>query len=92
MIEFDSFRLYTDDDNRIPLNALPDAKDCQRDYINACYVDVREFETVSIPTSCERFFTCSFKNSRDTPFQRSSLPLKVSHGHTSKQLEASGVW
>lgn len=46
MIEFDSFRLYTDDDNRIPLNALPDAKDCQRDYINACYIDVREFKTV----------------------------------------------
>ena len=35
--------LVSDDDNRIPLKSLPDAADCQRDYINACYVDVREF-------------------------------------------------
>ena len=32
-----------DDDNRIALKPLPDVSDCQRDYINACYVDVREF-------------------------------------------------
>ena len=29
-----------DDDNRIVLKPLTDASDCQRDYINACYVDV----------------------------------------------------
>ena len=32
-----------DDDNRIALKPLPDVSDCQRDYINACYIDVREF-------------------------------------------------
>ena len=31
-----------DDDNRIVLKPLADVSDCQRDYINACYVDVRE--------------------------------------------------
>ena len=29
-----------DDDNRIALKPLADVSDCQRDYINACYVDV----------------------------------------------------
>ena len=32
-----------DDDNRIVLKPLSDVSDCQRDYINACYVDVRDF-------------------------------------------------
>ena len=30
-----------DDDNRIALKPLPEFEDCQGDYINACYVDVR---------------------------------------------------
>ena len=30
----------SDDDNRIVLKPLADVSDCQRDYINACYVDV----------------------------------------------------
>ena len=34
---------FADDDNRIVLKALADASDCQRDYINACYVDVGLF-------------------------------------------------
>ena len=33
----------TDDDNRIVLKSLPEATDCQGDYINACYIDVRRF-------------------------------------------------
>ena len=31
---------FADDDNRIVLKPLPEAEDCQGDYINACYVDV----------------------------------------------------
>ena len=31
---------FTDDDNRIVLKPLTDINDCQRDYINACYIDV----------------------------------------------------
>ena len=31
---------FVDDDNRIVLKPIADADDCQRDYINACYVDV----------------------------------------------------
>ena len=30
-----------DDDNRIALKPLPEFEDYQGDYINACYVDVR---------------------------------------------------
>lgn len=30
----------SDDDNRIPLQPLSESKDCQGDYINACYIDV----------------------------------------------------
>jgi hypothetical protein len=29
-----------DDDNRIVLQPLAESKDCQGDYINACYIDV----------------------------------------------------
>ena len=32
--------LYTDDNNRIVLKPIPEAADCQGDYINACYIDV----------------------------------------------------
>ena len=32
---------HVDDHNRITLNALPEYEDCQREFINACYVDVR---------------------------------------------------
>ena len=32
--------LTVDDDNKIPLQPIPDTPDCQEDYINACYVDV----------------------------------------------------
>ena len=32
--------VFADDNNRIVLKPLPDVSDCQRDYINACYVDV----------------------------------------------------
>ena len=38
--------LPADDDNRIALKPLPDVSDCQRDYINACYVDVRELASL----------------------------------------------
>ena len=31
----------TDDNNRIFLKSIPEAADCQSDYINACYIDVR---------------------------------------------------
>ena len=34
---------FSDDDNRIALKPLDDVSDCQRDYINACYVDVSLF-------------------------------------------------
>ena len=34
---------FADDDNRVILKPLADVSDCQKDYINACYVDVREF-------------------------------------------------
>ena len=34
---------FSDDDNRIALKPLADVSDCQRDYINACYVDVSLF-------------------------------------------------
>ena len=34
-------QLFTDDDNRIILQPLSGCSDCQRDYINASYVDVR---------------------------------------------------
>ena len=32
---------HVDDYNRITLNALPEYEDCQREFINACYVNVR---------------------------------------------------
>ena len=32
--------ICADDDNRIPLQPLSESKDCQGDYINACYIDV----------------------------------------------------
>ena len=35
------FLYLTDDDNRIVLKSIPEAADCQGDYINACYIDVR---------------------------------------------------
>ena len=31
---------HVDDHNHITLNALPEYEDCQREFINACYVDV----------------------------------------------------
>ena len=34
---------YTDDDNRIVLQPLSGSSDCQKDYINASYVDVCAF-------------------------------------------------
>ncbi len=40
--DLDHWFLSADDDNRIVLKPLSDISDCQRDYINACYVDVRE--------------------------------------------------
>ena len=33
--------VLSDDDNRISLRPLPGHSDCQREYINASYVDVR---------------------------------------------------
>ena len=45
-----------DDDNRIALKPLPDVSDCQRDYINACYVDVREF-IVDFPLATQTITT-----------------------------------
>ena len=32
---------HTDDDNHIVLKSILEATDCQGDYINACYIDVR---------------------------------------------------
>ena len=32
-----------DDDNRIVLQPLAESKDCQGDYINACYMDVSTY-------------------------------------------------
>ena len=32
--------IIIDDDNRILLKSIPEASDCQGDYINACYIDV----------------------------------------------------
>ena len=32
--------LFLDDDNRIILKPIESNEDCQREYINACYVDV----------------------------------------------------
>ena len=44
-----------DDDNRIALKPLPEFEDCQGDYINACYVDVRNTASLTViillPTS-----------------------------------------
>ena len=74
-----------DDDNRIALKPLPDVSDCQRDYINACYVDVREF-IVDFPFATQTIITtiitclCS-QTYRATLFQTSSWSPKVSrHG------------
>ena len=39
--------LNTDDHNRIVLAPIPGHNDCQRDYINACYIDVSIYVTIS---------------------------------------------
>ena len=39
--------LNTDDHNRIALAPIPGHDDCQRDYINACYIDVSIYVTIS---------------------------------------------
>ena len=44
------YTLLSDDVNRIILKPLTGVSDCQRDYINACYVDVREFVFHLLPT------------------------------------------
>ena len=44
-----SFKL--DDENRIVLKPIPGAVDCQEDYINACYIDVREQTHVLLTAS-----------------------------------------
>ena len=33
---------YADDHNRITLNSLEDHEDCQGEFINACFIDVRD--------------------------------------------------
>ena len=38
--KFVYFSIFVDDENKIKLVPIPDFKDCQRPYINACYVDV----------------------------------------------------
>ena len=38
--------LNTDDHNRIALAPFPGHNDCQRDYINACYIDVSIYVTI----------------------------------------------
>ena len=35
-----SYVLYSDDENRITLIPIDENEDCQREYINASYVDV----------------------------------------------------
>ena len=50
--EFHSFTLL-DDDNRVTLKPLSEYSDCQRDYINASYVDVS-----SKINYMRRFFLC----------------------------------
>ena len=37
---------HLDDHNRITLNALPEHEDCQREFINACYVDVKKSQSL----------------------------------------------
>ena len=46
-----SFKL--DDENRIVLKPIPGAVDCQGDYINACYIDVREHNTRITNCMCD---------------------------------------
>ena len=38
-----SFSLGTDDDDRVVLKSISDGVDCEHDYINATYIDVRPF-------------------------------------------------
>ena len=87
IINFLLMALSADDDNRIALKPLPDVSDCQRDYINACYVDVREFivdfplATQTITTTIIIEITCLCSQTyRATLFQTSSWSPKVS-GH-----------
>ena len=50
---------FLDDDNRIALKPLGDVSDCQRDYINACYVDVSLFLHVQVACILYMFpYTC----------------------------------
>ena len=67
---------FSDDDNRIALKPLADANDCQRDYINACYVDVSLFLCLMLSISIMHVHS-PFHACRATLFQTSLLPLKV---------------
>ena len=39
------FSLGTDDGRRVALQSISDGVDCEHDYINATYIDVRALET-----------------------------------------------
>ena len=68
--------LFSDDDNRITLKPLADANDCQRDYINACYVDVSLILCLMLSIIIMHVHS-PFHACRGTLFQTSLLPLKV---------------
>ena len=67
---------YTDDDSRVILRPLPGHDDCQHDYINASYVDVRI--CLYIHTYLGMLIFQNPHLCRVTPFPVNSLPHKVS--------------
>ena len=42
------FCLGTDDDQRVVLKSISDGMDCEHDYINATYIDVRALKILEI--------------------------------------------
>ena len=67
MYTYVMYYCFSDDDNRIVLKPLADVSDCQRDYINACYVDVSLFLNLILS------ILCAFPNSY---LQGYSIPNK----------------
>ena len=65
--------LFIDDHNYIPLIPLEDYTDCQGDFINACYIDVKDKNSQAII----QFKVIYFPNNRGTQNQKNLLLLKV---------------
>ena len=42
------FSLGTDDDHRVALKSISNGVDCEHDYINATYIDVRSLKTLKL--------------------------------------------